>query len=118
VQRFAAALLTLDETALTEISADDISWSTQDTIADLGGLERIPGLRAEQTHPPLLGQAALRRDPSGRAPLVVANPTNWMLNGLVHTGQALPGVVGIEYSGVDLDAPTPLGFTGSSQHRW
>jgi hypothetical protein len=43
----------------------------------------------------------------GRAPLVVADPTSWMLNGLVHQGQALPGVVGIEYSGVDLDAPTP-----------
>ncbi|HEY0816083.1 MAG TPA: N,N-dimethylformamidase beta subunit family domain-containing protein [Pseudonocardia sp.] len=43
----------------------------------------------------------------GRASLVVADPTNWMLNGLVHAGQALPGAVGIEYSGVDLQAPTP-----------
>jgi hypothetical protein len=43
----------------------------------------------------------------GRAALVVADPTNWLLNGLVHAGQALPGVVGIEYSGVDLNAPTP-----------
>ena len=43
----------------------------------------------------------------GRAALVVADPTNWLLNGLVHAGQTLPGVVGIEYSGVDLDAPTP-----------
>ena len=43
----------------------------------------------------------------GRAALVVADPTNWMLTGIVHPGQTLPGVVGIEYSGVDLDAPTP-----------
>src|SRR3954454_20141265 len=43
----------------------------------------------------------------GRAALVVADPTNWMLNGLVRAGQTLPGVVGIEYSGVDLNAPTP-----------
>ena len=27
----------------------------------------------------------------GRAALVVADPTNWLLNGIVHTGQALPG---------------------------
>ncbi len=43
----------------------------------------------------------------GRAALVAADPTNWMLSGIVHAGQALPGVVGIEYSGVDLNAPTP-----------
>ena len=43
----------------------------------------------------------------GRAALVVADPANWMLNGLVRAGQRLPGLVGIEYSGVDLDAPTP-----------
>jgi hypothetical protein len=43
----------------------------------------------------------------GRAALVVADPTNWMLTGIVHAGQTLPGVVGIEYSGVDLNAPTP-----------
>lgn len=43
----------------------------------------------------------------GRAALVAADPGNWLLTGIVHTGQALPGVVGIEYSGVDLDAPTP-----------
>jgi hypothetical protein len=43
----------------------------------------------------------------GRAALVAADPTNWILDGLVHGHQALPGVVGIEYSGVDLNAPTP-----------
>jgi len=43
----------------------------------------------------------------GRAALVVADPTNWMLKGLVRGGQRLPGLVGIEYSGVDLAAPTP-----------
>ncbi len=43
----------------------------------------------------------------GRAALVASDPGNWLLAGIVHTGQALPGVVGIEYSGVDLDAPTP-----------
>lgn len=43
----------------------------------------------------------------GRAALVAADPGNWLLTGIVRTGQALQGVVGIEYSGVDLDAPTP-----------
>ena len=43
----------------------------------------------------------------GRAAMVAADPGNWLLTGIVRTGQALPGVVGIEYSGVDLDAPTP-----------
>ena len=43
----------------------------------------------------------------GRAPLVAVDPSNWLLTGIVHDRQALPGVVGIEYSGVDLSAPTP-----------
>jgi len=43
----------------------------------------------------------------GRAPLVAVDPANWLLTGIVHDRQALPGVVGIEYSGVDLSAPTP-----------
>jgi len=43
----------------------------------------------------------------GRAPLVAVDPSNWLLAGIVHDRQALPGVVGIEYSGVDLSAPTP-----------
>lgn len=43
----------------------------------------------------------------GRAALVAADPANWMLDGVVRAGQALPGVVGIEYSAVDLAAPTP-----------
>jgi len=43
----------------------------------------------------------------GRAAMVAVDQSNWLLSGIVHDGQALPGVVGIEYSGVDLNAPTP-----------
>lgn len=43
----------------------------------------------------------------GRAALVAVDPSNWLLDGIVKNHQALPGVVGIEYSGVDLNAPTP-----------
>ena len=43
----------------------------------------------------------------GRADLVVAAPANWLLAGIVGAGERLPGVVGIEYSRVDLSVPTP-----------
>ncbi len=43
----------------------------------------------------------------GRADLVVADASSWLLAGLVHDGQHLPGVVGIEYAHVDLGVPTP-----------
>ncbi|HXZ77565.1 MAG TPA: N,N-dimethylformamidase beta subunit family domain-containing protein, partial [Streptosporangiaceae bacterium] len=42
-----------------------------------------------------------------RADMVVADPNSWLLNGIVAPGQRLPGMVGNEYSGVDLDLPTP-----------
>jgi hypothetical protein len=41
------------------------------------------------------------------ADLVVADPANWLLSGLVHDGQVLPGLVGNEYERVDLRVPTP-----------
>lgn len=41
------------------------------------------------------------------ADLVVANADNWLLKGIVHNGQRLPGLVGNEYARVDLSVPTP-----------
>jgi len=41
------------------------------------------------------------------ADLVVADPGNWLLAGIVTVGQKLPGMVGNEYSAVDLGVPTP-----------
>jgi hypothetical protein len=43
----------------------------------------------------------------GRADLVVAEAGNWLLQGIVHDGERLPGLVGIEYSKVNLSVPTP-----------
>lgn len=43
----------------------------------------------------------------GRADLVAVDSSNWLLKGLVRTGQRFRGVVGIEYSHVDLSVPTP-----------
>lgn len=42
-----------------------------------------------------------------RADLKVADETNWLLTGIVHDGQRLPGLVGNEYERVDLSVPTP-----------
>ncbi|MBO0840652.1 MAG: hypothetical protein J2O49_07525 [Sciscionella sp.] len=39
--------------------------------------------------------------------LVVADANNWLLTGIVHNGQKLPGLVGNEYEKVDLSVPTP-----------
>ena len=41
------------------------------------------------------------------ADMVVAAPDSWLLNGIVAPGQRLPGMVGNEYSAVDLHVPTP-----------
>jgi hypothetical protein len=41
------------------------------------------------------------------ADMVVAAPESWLLKGIVAPGQRLPGMVGNEYSGVDLNQPTP-----------
>jgi len=41
------------------------------------------------------------------ADLVVADPGNWLLAGIVTDGQKLPGMVGNEYAQVDLGVPTP-----------
>jgi hypothetical protein len=41
------------------------------------------------------------------ADLVVADDTNWLLHGIVHNGQKLPGLVGNEYETVDLSVSTP-----------
>jgi len=41
------------------------------------------------------------------ADLVVANPDNWLLSGLVAAGERLPRMVGNEYEKVDLSVPTP-----------
>ncbi len=41
------------------------------------------------------------------ADLVVADPQNWLLAGIVRPGQRLPGAVGTEYDKVDLAVPTP-----------
>jgi hypothetical protein len=41
------------------------------------------------------------------ADLVVADEQNWLLAGIVHNGQKLPGLVGNEYANVDLSFPTP-----------
>ena len=41
------------------------------------------------------------------ADMVVAAPDSWLLNGIIGAGQRLPGMVGDEYSAVDLDVPTP-----------
>ena len=43
----------------------------------------------------------------GRADLVAADPGNWLLTGIVQPGEHLPGVVGVEYSKVNLSVPTP-----------
>jgi hypothetical protein len=43
----------------------------------------------------------------GRADLVAVDPDNWLLQGIVVGGEKLPGVVGIEYSRVNLSVPTP-----------
>jgi hypothetical protein len=39
--------------------------------------------------------------------LVAADDSNWLLNGIVHNGQRLPGLVGNEYERVNLGVPTP-----------
>jgi hypothetical protein len=39
--------------------------------------------------------------------LVVADDTSWLLTGIVHNGQKLPGLVGNEYESLDLSVPTP-----------
>jgi hypothetical protein len=41
------------------------------------------------------------------ADMVVADSGNWLLSGLVHDGQVLPGLIGNEYERVDLRVPTP-----------
>jgi hypothetical protein len=41
------------------------------------------------------------------ADLVVADQGSWLLAGIVHNGQKLPGLVGNEYESVDLSVPTP-----------
>lgn len=41
------------------------------------------------------------------ADLRVANDQNWLLAGIVHNGQSLPGLVGNEYQRADLSVPTP-----------
>ncbi len=41
------------------------------------------------------------------ANMVVAAPDSWLLTGIVAPGQRLPGMVGNEYSAVDLEVPTP-----------
>ncbi|MTD55162.1 hypothetical protein GKO32_14390 [Amycolatopsis sp. RM579] len=41
------------------------------------------------------------------ADLRVAAEDNWLLTGIVHNGQTLPGLVGNEYQRVDLAVPTP-----------
>ncbi|GAB2969302.1 hypothetical protein LWP59_13995 [Amycolatopsis acidiphila] len=41
------------------------------------------------------------------ADLRAADETNWLLSGIVHNGQVLPGLVGNEYEQVDLAVPTP-----------
>src|SRR5215470_4003179 len=41
------------------------------------------------------------------ADLVVVDADNWLLRGIVHDGQRLPGLVGNEYERVDLEVPTP-----------
>ncbi|HVW41799.1 MAG TPA: N,N-dimethylformamidase beta subunit family domain-containing protein, partial [Amycolatopsis sp.] len=41
------------------------------------------------------------------ADLRVADEGNWLLAGIVHDGQTLPGLVGNEYERVDLAVPTP-----------
>lgn len=43
----------------------------------------------------------------GRADLVASDAGNWLLAGIVHNGEHLAGVVGVEYSKVNLSAPTP-----------
>jgi len=39
--------------------------------------------------------------------MVVADPANWLLSGIVTPGQKFAGLVGNEYEGVDLSVPTP-----------
>ena len=41
------------------------------------------------------------------ADLQAAEDTSWLLTGIVHNGQRLPGLVGNEYERVDLSVPTP-----------
>jgi len=41
------------------------------------------------------------------ADLVAVDQGNWLLAGIVHDGQVLPGLVGNEYERVDLQVPTP-----------
>ena len=43
----------------------------------------------------------------GRADLVATDSQNWLLRGIVRDGEHLPGVVGVEYSRVNLSVPTP-----------
>ncbi len=43
----------------------------------------------------------------GRADLVATDAGNWLLAGIVRDGEHLPGVVGVEYSNVNLSVPTP-----------
>jgi hypothetical protein len=41
------------------------------------------------------------------ADMVAVDPDNWLLSGVVHAGQVLPGLIGNEYERVDLRVPTP-----------
>ncbi len=43
----------------------------------------------------------------GRADLVASDSGNWLLAGIVRNGEHLAGVVGVEYSKVNLSVPTP-----------
>jgi hypothetical protein len=42
-----------------------------------------------------------------QADMVAVDPGNWLLSGIVHQGQVLPGLIGNEYERVDLRVPTP-----------
>jgi hypothetical protein len=41
------------------------------------------------------------------ADMVAVDANNWLLSGIVHDGQVLPGLIGNEYERVDLRVPTP-----------
>ncbi len=54
---------------------------------------------------------ALYRCNPVHATMVVTDAANWLLRGIVHNGERIPGLIGAEYDRVDRDAPTPQNIT-------
>ncbi len=80
----------------------DPIWSSNPRAATAWSWDSLPYPRPQS----VLTGALYRCNPV-RADMVAVDPDSWLLRGLVAHGQALHGLVGSEYDGVDLAVPTP-----------